>query len=709
MPRLRAAGMLLIFLLLSASTQATDTLRPITHEDLWLMPRVGAPAQSPDGRLAVVSVMHPAYDAADAESNLWLIHVDGSQEPRQLTFSTGSEAHVTWSPDSRLIAFSARRDGDTAAQIHVLDLAAGGEARPVTSISTGARRPVFSPDGQRIAFTSNVYPDAMDDADSRRIRAEEQARQHNVMTFTGFPIRNWNIWLDERQPRLFVQTVGEPEALDLLAGTDLIAKPGFDGTRTAGGSELNPVWTPDGEGLVFVASRNRDRFAFDFTHDDLWLVPAAGGEPRRLTGQDSPESDDSWNNPHFSPDGQTLLATRIPRTEWVYNAARLALIDWPSARPRGEITLPEGRSVGPFAVDPDQSQVLILAEDAGLVRFFTGSLNGGEAVPSFDQEAGIYGGLSVSRWGDELIVLASYQNATQPTEIVRVHLDEGEHQALTQFTAKGLAGLDLSPVEHFWFESEHGTQIHSMLVRPANFDPNRQYPLLVMIKGGPHTMFQDQFFLRWNYHLLARSDFVVLLTNYTGSTGFGEDFARRIQFDPLRGPAEELNQAADLAIERFSFIDGDRQCAGGASYGGHLTNWLLGTTDRYRCLISHAGLVNLITQWGTSDVVYHREVNMGGPPWEIPEVWLDQNPLMYADNWQTPILVTIGKKDERVPLANTLEFWSALQRQQVESRLLVYPDEDHWIMSGHNSRHFYGEIDAWLRRWLHVSESTQFP
>jgi len=352
---------------------------------------------------------------------------------------------------------------------------------------------------------------------------------------------------------------------------------------------------------------------------------------------------------------------------------------------------------------------LILAEDAGLVRFFTGSLNGGEAVPSFDQEAGIYGGLSVSRWGDELIVLASYQNATQPTEIVRVHLDEGEHQALTQFTAKGLAGLDLSPVEHFWFESEHGTQIHSMLVRPANFDPNRQYPLLVMIKGGPHTMFQDQFFLRWNYHLLARSDFVVLLTNYTGSTGFGEDFARRIQFDPLRGPAEELNQAADLAIERFSFIDGDRQCAGGASYGGHLTNWLLGTTDRYRCLISHAGLVNLITQWGTSDVVYHREVNMGGPPWEIPEVWLDQNPLMYADNWQTPILVTIGKKDERVPLANTLEFWSALQRQQVESRLLVYPDEDHWIMSGHNSRHFYGEIDAWLRRWLHVSESTQFP
>lgn len=700
MPRLRAAGLLLSLVLVSATALAASNLRPITHEDLWLMPRVGAPALSPDGRLAVVSVMHPAYDAADAESNLWLIHVDGSQEPRQITFSTGSEADVSWSPDSRRIAFAARRDGDTVAQIHVLDLAGGGEARPVTSISTGARRPLFSPDGQRIAFTSNVHHEAMTDADSRRIREEAQARKHNVMTFTGFPIRNWNTWLDERQPRLFVQTIGEPEAIDLLAGTQLLANPGFDGARTAGGSELYPVWTPDGSGLVFVASRNRDRFAFDHTHDDLWLVPASGGEPRRLTGQDGPEGDDSWNNPRFSLDGQTLLATRMPRTDFVYNSARLGLIDWPSARMRGEISLPEQRSVAEFGFDPERGRVLILAEDSGLVRFYTGQLDGGEAVPSFDQSAGIYSGLAVSHSGEELVVLATYQDASRPAELVRVDLEAGTHRALSRFTESGLAGLDLPPAEHFWFESERGARIHNMLIRPAGFDPDRRYPLVVIIKGGPHTMFRDQFFLRWNYHLLARQDFVVLLTNYTGSTGFGEAFARGIQFDPLRGPAEELNQAADAAIARYPFIDGNRQCAGGASYGGHLTNWLLGTTDRYRCLISHAGLVNLITQWGTSDVIFHRELNLGGPPWEMPEVWLDQNPLMYAQNWSTPILVTIGKRDERVPLANTLEFWSALQRQQVESRLLVYPDEDHWINNGHNSRHFYGEVDAWLRRWL---------
>jgi len=237
-------------------------------------------------------------------------------------------------------------------------------------------------------------------------------------------------------------------------------------------------------------------------------------------------------------------------------------------------------------------------------------------------------------------------------------------------------------------------------VRPAGFDPQRRYPLLVLIHGGPHGMFRDNFHLRWNYHLLAGSDYVVLATNYTGSTGFGEAFAQAIQGDPLRGPAEEINQAADVAIARYDFIDGERQCAAGASYGGHLANWLQGTTDRYRCLVSHAGLVNLMSQWGTSDAVYHREVNIGGPPWEVPALWDEQNPIRFAAEWSTPVLVTIGQLDYRVPLNNVLEYWTALQRQQVESRLLIYPNENHWILNGHNSRHFYGEIAAWLQRWL---------
>ncbi len=684
---------------------AADSQRPITHEDLWLMPRVGSPEISPDGRWAVVVVARPAYDSDEQASHLWLVPTDGSESPRQLTFADGAESGASWSPDSTRIAFTTQREGDEAPQVYVLDLAMGGEARRVTSISTGARKPIFSPDGGRIAFVSDVHPDSRSDADSRRISEKEEARKHEVLTYTGFPIRNWDRWRTERQPRLMVQGLDEREARDLLAGSALVALPGYDGRPTPGGSELDARWAPDGESLVFVASTNRHRAAFAFTHTDLWQVAASGGEPRRLTGGSVDAEGDNWGSPTFSPDGSSLYATRTPRTDRVYNAARLVRLDWPAASVAGEIEMPEQRRVRRFAVAPDSREVFILAENAGHVRLYRAKVRDGRAQPAFDMEAGIYSDLSISSLGRRPVLLARFESSVSPAEVVRIDLRNGGHQALTSFTAEHVAPLDMQRPEHFWFENEHGTPIHSLLVRPAGFDPQRRYPLLVLIHGGPHGMFRDYFHLRWNYHLLAGSDYVVLATNYTGSTGFGEAFAQSIQGDPLRGPAEEINQAADVAIERYGFIDGERQCAAGASYGGHLANWLQGTTDRYRCLVSHAGLVNLMTQWGTSDAVYHREENIGGPPWEVPDLWDEQNPIRFAAEWSTPVLVTIGQLDYRVPINNVLEYWTALQRQQVESRLLVYPHENHWILDGHNSRHFYGEIATWLQRWLLDPES----
>jgi dipeptidyl aminopeptidase/acylaminoacyl peptidase len=213
----------------------------------------------------------------------------------------------------------------------------------------------------------------------------------------------------------------------------------------------------------------------------------------------------------------------------------------------------------------------------------------------------------------------------------------------------------------------------------------KKYPLVVMIHGGPHSMWRDQFFLRWNYHYITTPGYAMLMTDYTGSTGYGEKFAQDIQGDPLKGPGEEIEEAVDQAVKSFPFIDGARMCAGGASYGGHMANWLQATTTRYRCLFSHAGLINLESQWGTSDTIFHREVGTGGPVWEQGPVWREQNPIRFAKNFRTPILLTVGEKDYRVPLNQTIENWSVLQRLQIPSRLVVYPDENHWIQNGENA------------------------
>lgn len=698
-PRRFALPLLLAGLLLSALAAAAETTpRPIDHEALWLMPRVGAPVPSPDGSRAVVQVTRPAYDRDEQASHLWLVSTDGSSPPRQITHDRRAESGVAWSPDGRSIAFTTRRDGDDRPQVYLLRLD-GGEARRVTTLSTGARMPVFSPDGRTLAFTSDVHPDSGNDEDSRRIAEERRKRDYDVRTYTGFPIRNWDRWLDEFQPRVFVQPLDGGEARDLLAGTDLVARPGYAGRSTPGGSELDVAWTPDGRALVFVASDNRDRGAFDNTHTDLWQVSVDGGEPRRLTGGNGPEATDSFGGPQFAPDGRSLVAQVVPRTDRVYNAQRLAVFDWPSMRERSRIELPEARATLQFTIAPDSRELFTLTDEDGFVKVYRAPLRGGEPRLAFDMDSGMYANIAANRSG-RLVLVGNYENATQPAEVVRIDLQRGGHTPLTRFAADQAAALDLQPLEHFWFENEQGFRVHSLLVKPANFDPSRRYPVFVMMHGGPHLMSRDYFFLRWNYHLMAGEDFVVIMTNYRGSTGFGEAFAQSIQGDPLRGPADDINRALDVAAEKYPFVDAQRACAGGASYGGHLANWLQGTTDRYRCLVSHAGLVNLESQWGTSDVAFSREANMGGPPWEINEVWADQNPIRLAADWTTPVLVTIGELDYRVPLNNVLEYWTALQRMQVESRLLVYPGENHWIMSGGNSRHFYGELQAWLGRWL---------
>jgi dipeptidyl aminopeptidase/acylaminoacyl peptidase len=681
----------------AAYAAVAQTKVPLTHETMWMLKRVGAPAPSPDGKWVVFSLVEPAYDEKEQVSDLWIVPTDGSARSRRLTSTKGGESGVAWSPDSRQIAFSARREGDEASQLYVLDVADGGEAQRVTSLSTGARAAQWRPDGKALLFVSSVYPGAIDDEANKKIAAERKAQKYRARVYDKFPIRNWDRWLDDMQAHLFVQEL-QPgaKAKDLLAGTKMVGERGFGGRLTDSGEELDAIWTPAGDAIVFVATTNRDASAYAPTTNSLFKVSAKGGEPVKLT-----TGAGSYTRPAFRPDGKALYTIFNPEVEnKAYNLDRLAKFSWPNAGQPVILTSGFDRSVGGYALTPDSRSIYLTAEEAGNEKLYTLAADGNEVRLAMDMMRGVYTNLRIPAKAASTILIANWESATNPPELFRLDLESKTQQPLTSFNAEQVAKIDWLPLRHFWFSSKAGKRIHSMIALPPNFDERKKYPLLVLLHGGPHSMWRDNWGLRWNYFMLSRPGYVVLLTNYSGSTGFGEAFAQSIQLDPFKGPGNEVNEAADEGIRVYPFIDASRQAAAGASYGGHMANWLQATTTRYKALISHAGLINLESQWGTSDTIYHREINSGGPVWEQGPVWREQNPIRFAAKFRTPILLSVGENDFRVPLNQTLENWSVLQRLRIPSRLIVWPDENHWILKGENSRYWYQEVYAWLKKYL---------
>ena len=667
----------------------------ITHEDVWLMKRVGAPVPSPDGKWVIYALTEPAYDAKDQWSDLWIKSLTDDSPARRLTFSKSGEGGVSWSPDSRKIAFSAKREGDEVGQLYLLDLS-GGEAERVTNLTLGAGGAKWSPDGQTLLFASQVYPGAADEEANKKAAKEHKDRKYNVRAYEQFPARYWNYWLDDKEPHLFVQEArAGAKARDLLAGTQLIGRPGFGASNGSEGQSLEAEWTPDGTAVVFTAATNRNEAARAPVAVQIFLARLAGGEPQQLTHDSG-----NYGQLSFSPDGKTLLCVTDPNTpDKVYDLARLASFPWPFKNERRVLTAALDRSVPAYAASAGSDRIYFTYEHAGLEQLHSVSYAGGDVRDEPSPATGSCSGLSAG--GPALVGI--WESAVSPMEIYSFN---GAPKRLTSINTAKAATIDWLPVEHFWFKARDGRELHNMIVKPPGFDPAKKYPLFVVMHGGAANMWHDSFVLRWNYHLLAQPGYVVLLTDYQGSTGYGEEFARSIQFDPLKGPANEINEAADEAIRRYAFIDGTRQAAGGASYGGHLANWLQATTTRYKAIVSHAGEMDLVMQWGTSDSIYGREVNSGTPVWGDSKVWREQSPVMQGGNhargtgFVTPILITVGELDFRVPMNNALMNFATQQRLNVPSRLLVFPENGHWILRGEDSRYWYGEVHAWLAKWL---------
>ncbi len=678
--------MIYVFLaMFSLNFAAAQDKKAITHESMWMMKRVGTPEVSPDGKWVVFSVQEPSYDEKDVINDLWLAPADGNVAPRKITSGKAGESGYQWSPDSKTLAFVARRDGEEASQIYLLNIKNGGEAQRFTNISTGASAPNWSPDGKSILFSSSVYPGAFTEALSKKITDEKKKIKYKARVYTGFPIRDFDRWRDEKQTHLYVQSLDSSSATNIFSKMSMVNQPGF---RLGGYS-----WTPDGKGIVLSATLDGDVQASQEAKYKLYQLGLGGQEAKLILESDKA----GFYAPNFSPDGKILFATESAYGNYkVYDLGKLVRFDWPSVNNKTYIAAELDRPVNSYTV---QNQTIFMSvEDQGHDKIYQYNLVKKQLSLLTKGKKGCYNAVSVSE--DGKVIVANYDDANMPPEVVRVDAKSGETKAISSFNKAALAALDMPEIEEFWFTSSRGKQIHNILVRPAGFDPNKKYPVFVVMHGGPAGAYKDNWGYRWNYHLLAKPGYVLVLTNYTGSTGFGEKFAQDIQYDPFKGPADEINEAAAHAIKKWNFIDGSRQAVGGASYGGHLASWMQGNTSHYKCIINHAGLVNSEVQWGTSDGIYGREVMNGGLPWEKTKTFTEQNPIRYAANFRTPMLITIGERDYRVPINNSLENYAIHQRLKVPVKLVVFPDENHWILNAENGRFFYQQVHEWLGTYL---------
>jgi dipeptidyl aminopeptidase/acylaminoacyl peptidase len=669
------------------STTIAQQKKPITHEAMWLLKRVGAPAVSPDGTWAIFSVTEPAYDEKEQVNDIWIVPMDGSKPARRLTSAKAGESGYTWSPDGSQIAFVAKRDGEESSQVYLLNMREGGEAQKLTKLSSGASAPQFSPDGKKILFQSTVYPLCYADSLQKKAVEERKKIKYKARVYEGFPIRNWDTWVEEKQTHVYVQDLHpDSSARSLIADVAASKEIGFRfGSAT---------WARNSQEIVLEISTDAHTGAYQNTTNQLYKVSVNGGAAQQLT-----KGIRSYERPFFSPDGRYLLCySAIGQEKEVYSLQQLTRFDYPTLRNETLLTQQLDRAVQSVMIEGEQ--IYLSVEDQGRDRVYSMPLAVAGPAKLLDQSPrGCLNRLSGASMKPG-VWAASHESTLAPPEIVRL-LPDGTTKPLTAFNRDTLAGLDLGATEEVWFTSSRGKRIRSLLVKPAGFDPAKKYPLLTLMHGGPASSFQDLWSFRWNPHLLAAPGYVVLMTDYTGSTGYGEAWARAIKGDPFKGPAEEINEAAADAIKRFPYLDAKRQAAGGGSYGGHLANWMQATTTHYKCLISHAGLVNSVSQWGTSDYIYGREVMNGGTPWaDSAATWQAQNPINMAKNFKTPMLITIGEQDFRVPLNNSIENWHIHQRLQVPSKLIVFPEENHWINKGENSRFFYAEVAAWLKKWL---------
>ena len=677
MKRFSSSMVMLSALLLAGAVSAEEGRHPLTVEDLFAAQRIADPQVSPDGGNIAFAVSRYDMEKNGGNSDLWLMPSGGGR-PRQLTHHAKGDFHPRWLPDGSGILFISSRSGKT--QVWMLPME-GGEARQVTKMPAGVSGFHVGAKGRNLLVTSNVFPDCATLACTGERLEQRSKSQVKARVTESLLFRHWDHWREGMVSHLFVVPLDGGEPRDLLEGA-------LDCPPVSLGSHHDFVLSPDETEVAYVA--NTDKGVAWSTNNDVFVIPTAGGKAQRLTkgrGNDI--------GPLYSPDGRYLAYLSMERPGFEADRRRLYVYDRRSKQHR-LLTDRLDRSVSEILWAPDSSAIYFNAADAGRLPIWKVTVP--RARVSKVIEDTVNTSFSLLPNGQTFILLRQSQSA--PKEIYRVDVNGRNEAQLSHFNDELLSTIEMGEVDEIWYEGSGGDRIRSWIIRPPGFRQGQRYPTVFLVHGGPQGSWLDSFHYRWNTQLFAAPGYVVVAMDFHGSPGYGQDFTDAVTRDWGGAPYEDVMAAVDHVTTTVPYVDGERIAAAGASYGGFMINWILGHSDRFDCLISHAGLAEQWSMYGATEELWFPEWEFNGMPWENPELFDRFSPIRYAGNFNTPTLVIHGEHDYRVPFTQGFQIFTALQRRNIPSRLVFFPDETHFISRPQNARFWWGEVHGWLQRYL---------